>query len=44
MTTERNALLAVALTSTALLAACGSNEDNSPPATPAVDDGKNSRR
>ncbi|MDR5836087.1 bifunctional 2',3'-cyclic-nucleotide 2'-phosphodiesterase/3'-nucleotidase [Caballeronia sp. LZ034LL] len=39
MTTERNALLALAVTSTALLAACGSNDDNSPPATPAVADG-----
>lgn len=36
---ERNALLALALTSTALLAACGSNDDNSAPATPAVADG-----
>ncbi|MDR5761357.1 bifunctional 2',3'-cyclic-nucleotide 2'-phosphodiesterase/3'-nucleotidase [Caballeronia sp. LZ035] len=39
MTMERNALLALALTSTALLAACGSNDDNSAPATPAVADG-----
>lgn len=36
---ERNALLALALSSTALLAACGSNDDDSAPATPAVADG-----
>ncbi|MDR5781306.1 bifunctional 2',3'-cyclic-nucleotide 2'-phosphodiesterase/3'-nucleotidase [Caballeronia sp. LZ065] len=39
MTMERNALLALALSSTALLAACGSNDDDSAPATPAVADG-----
>lgn len=40
MTRERHALLAIALTSTALLAACGSSDDNNgTPATPAVADG-----
>ena len=40
MTRERNALLALALTSTAWLAACGSSDDDSStPATAAVADG-----
>ncbi|SAK84439.1 2`,3`-cyclic-nucleotide 2`-phosphodiesterase [Caballeronia hypogeia] len=40
MTRERRALLALALTSTAMLAACGSgDDDNGTPATPAVADG-----